>query len=324
MVSFLFRLAVLLTLGMTVAPAMAAAGVATLVVDADSGRTLQAISADRTRHPASLTKMMTLYLLFDELAHGRMTLSTRLKVSQRAAAMPPTRLGLGPGSRITVHDAILALITKSANDIAVVVAEGIAGSEAAFARRMTSKARALGMPRTDFRNASGLHHPQQRTTARDMATLARALLRDHPRFYPLFATKSFAYGKHRYHNHNRLLYTYAGVDGMKTGFTQASGYNLVASAKRGKVRLIGVVLGSDSSEARNATMARLLDRGFQLAPASRAAKSTASGGAKRLAAAEVSAPVPRPKAYAGNRRDDAPMPGPPNARPTGTHAAPPG
>lgn len=307
MVRSICLLAVLLAFAPFGVATAASAGVASLVVDAGTGRTLQAVDADRSRHPASLTKMMTLYLLFEELGRGRMTLSTRMVVSKRAASMPATKLGLRPGSRIAVRDAILALVTKSANDVAVVVAEAVAGSETAFAQRMTKKARTLGMPRTTFRNASGLHHPQQRTTARDMVALAQALLRDHPRYYPLFGTKSFAYGKSRYHNHNRLLYTYNGVDGMKTGFTQASGYNLVASAKRGNVRLIGVVLGSGSSAARNAMMAKLLDRGFQKASADRAisAKTRANhvaGAWTRRSAANVFAPVPRPRTYAAGQQ----------------------
>lgn len=324
-----FVLVAAFAIGFLGIPAAASAKGALLVVDAGTGRTLQATNADAPRYPASLTKMMTLYLLFDEVNRGKKKLSSRLTVSRHAASMPPTKLGLRPGAKITVRDAILALVTKSANDIAVVVAEALAGSESRFARRMTSKARALGMKRTTFRNASGLHHPQQKTTARDMATLARALLRNHSRFYPLFATKTFVYGKSRYGNHNRLLYTYDGVDGIKTGFTQPSGYNLVASAKRGNVRLIGVVLGSSSSAARNATMAKLLDRGFERAPADRAvaAKSRArrSAGARtRLSAANVSSPVPRPAAYVDGRMRDQVMLGPPNARPARGAAAPSG
>lgn len=294
----------------------AAAGLSSLVVDAGSGRTLQATAADAPRYPASLTKVMTLYLLFDEVARGRMTLATKLPVSPRAAAMPPTKLGLRAGSRISVRDAILALTTRSANDVAVVVAEGIAGSEAAFAARMTAKARALGMRQTTFRNASGLHHPQQRTTARDMATLARALLRDHPQYYRHFGARSFVYGRAEYQNHNRLLGSYRGADGIKTGFTTPSGYNLIASARRGDMRLIGVVLGAPSSEARNAMMTRLLDQGFRQASPPRMAKAEAAAKPTR----PVALPTPRPRAYAGTA---APTPESPAVR-GARSASPPG
>jgi len=262
-------LAIIVSIGLAWVPAAVSARVSSVVIDAGTGRTLQAIDANKRRYPASLTKMMTLYLLYDALARGKMKMSTRMRVSRRAASMPPTRLGLRPGTTITVRDAISALTTKSANDVAVVVAEALAGSEGRFARQMTKKARTLGMRRTTFRNASGLDHPQQKTTARDMALLGRALLRDHPDRYRHFAARSFVYRQQRYANHNPLLSTYRGVDGIKTGFTRAAGYNLVASAKRGNVRLIGVVMGSSSSVARSAQMTNMLDLGFRRAPAGR-------------------------------------------------------
>jgi D-alanyl-D-alanine carboxypeptidase len=276
MTSLILAFAVVLAVGFTSVPTEAAARGASLVVDAGTGRTLQATHADTPHKPASLTKMMTLYLLFDQLERGKMTMSTRMRVSKRAASMPPTKLGLPPGSRITVREAILALVTKSANDVAVVVAEAISGSETAFAQRMTRKARALGMRRTTFGNASGLPNSRQKTTARDMATLARALLRDHPRFYPMFSTRVFVHRTGRHRNHNGLLFTYRGVDGLKTGFTHAAGYNLVASAKRGPTRLIGVVLGAPTSAVRARKMTTLLDDGFRKASATRVvtAKST--------------------------------------------------
>ena len=242
-----------------------------VVIDVARGRTLQAVGADQPRYPASLTKMMTLYLLFDALEQRKITLSTLLRVSRRAASMPQTALRLRPGDRIRVRDAILALTTQSANDVAVVVAEALAGSESRFAGRMTAKARALGMQRTTFRNASGLPHPNQRTTAREMALLGHALLRDHPRYYAHFGARAFVYRQVRHRNHNHLLGAYPGADGIKTGFTVASGYNLVASAKRGGTRLIGAVMGARSSAARDALMMRLLDEGFRKAPAVRVA-----------------------------------------------------
>ncbi len=315
-------LAIVLLIAIAGVPAgAAAAGGASLVIDAGTGRTLHAADAEALRHPASLTKMMTLFLLFDALERGEVKPSTRMRVSPRAAAMPPTKLGLRPGSHITVHDAILALATKSANDVAVVVAEALAGDENRFAQRMTRKAQALGMTRTTFRNASGLHHPQQRTTARDMATLARALLRDHPRLYRYFSTTTFAYGGSRYANHNRLLQTYRGVDGIKTGFTNASGYNLVASARRDGIRLIGVVLGSSSADARNRTMAHLLDRSFQRAAAERATAAAKVAPGKRKAieprktVAVPFAPTARPTALAGTPTADDVRRALPSARP---------
>ncbi len=247
------------------APA-ASASVSALVVEQGSGRTISAVNADMRRYPASLTKMMTLYLLFDALDRRTVAMGTRLKVSRYAASRPPSKLGLLPGRTITVREAMLALATKSANDVAVVVAEGLAGSEAVFAQRMTAKARTLGMRSTAFRNASGLHHPQQRTTARDMAVLGRALLRDHPQYYGIFGTQAFRWAGTRYANHNRLMGRYRGMDGIKTGYTQPAGFNLVASARRDGRRLVGVVMGSRSAAVRNSLMASLLDHGFRTAP----------------------------------------------------------
>jgi D-alanyl-D-alanine carboxypeptidase len=273
--------AAVLLLGLIVvllAHRLASAAVSSLAVDMTSGRTLRALNVDQPRYPASLAKMMTLYLLFDAIDSGKLSLNGRLRVSRRAAAQPPTKLGLLPGRTIMVRDAILALATQSANDVAVVVAEALAGSERAFAVRMTAKARSLGMRRTTFRNASGLHHPQQKTTARDMALLGRALLRDFPRRYAIFATRSFRYGSGHYGNHNRLLGVYRGMDGIKTGYTNKAGFNLVASAKRKDRRILGVVMGAPSSPARNALMVQLLDKGFRTAPPNAyAGMSVASG-----------------------------------------------
>lgn len=251
-------LAAVLTVGST--PALAK--YASLVIDADSGRVLHSVNADTRNYPASLTKMMTLYMVFEALTTGRLTPATKLTVSRRAANQPPSRLGLGVGSRITVNDAILALVTKSANDIAVVVAEALNGTERRFALAMTARARKLGMAKTTFRNASGLPNRGQLSTARDMAVLARALMRDFPGYYHYFSTKKFRYGGKTYRNHNKLLSSYAGTDGLKTGYIRASGFNLAASVKRNGVRLIGIVFGGKTSRSRDAHLKKLLDKGF--------------------------------------------------------------
>ena len=240
----------------------AQAGSAALVLDAETGATHYAYRANAPHPPASLTKMMTIYMAFEALRDGRLKPGQRLKASRAAARQKPSRLGLRRGQTIPVEHAILALATKSANDASVVVAEAIAGSEAEFARRMTARARALGMTRTVFRNASGLHHPEQTTTARDMARLAIALIRDFPRQYHLFSTKSFAWRGRRYRNHNLMLSSYDGADGIKTGYIRQSGYNLAASARRDGRRMIGIVLGGKSIRHREWTMATILDYGF--------------------------------------------------------------
>jgi D-alanyl-D-alanine carboxypeptidase len=250
------------------APGTADAKYASLVIDADTGRVLHSVNADTRNYPASLTKMMTLYMVFEALTTGRLTPSTKLSVSRRAANQPPSRLGLSVGSRITVNDAILALVTKSANDVAVVVAEALNGTERRFALAMTARARELGMSKTTFRNASGLPNRGQLSTARDMATLARALMRDFPGYYHYFSTQKFRHAGKTYKNHNALLKSYAGTDGIKTGYIRASGFNLVASTQRYGMRLIGVVFGGKTSRSRDAHMKTLLDKGFKKARAS--------------------------------------------------------
>jgi D-alanyl-D-alanine carboxypeptidase len=214
-------------------------------------------------HPASLTKMMTLYLVFEEIEAKRLDLQEPLAVSEQAAAQPATELGAGAGDLLSVEQAIVAVIVRSANDAAVALAERIAGTEAAFAARMTDRAGALGMTRTVFRNASGLPDPDQVTTARDMVLLARGLLRDFPQHYHYFAARSFAFKGVTLPTVNGILARYAGSDGIKTGFTCDSGYNLVASATRNDRRLIGVLLGAKSLGARSAEMVKLLDAGFE-------------------------------------------------------------
>ncbi|WEK49538.1 MAG: D-alanyl-D-alanine carboxypeptidase [Candidatus Kaistia colombiensis] len=231
-----------------------------IVVDAKTGKVLYSKEPDALRRPASLTKMMTLYLLFGELESGRLTMSSRLRVSDFASRQRPTKLGLKPGSTIAVRDAMLGLITRSANDAAVVIAENLAGSEAAFAQRMTKTARSIGMSRTTFRNASGLPNDGQWSTARDMATLGRALQDRYPRYYKFFATKSFVYNGRVINGHNRLLGRVDGVDGIKTGYTNASGFNLVSSVKRDNRALVATVMGGNTGAARDRQMAGLLEK----------------------------------------------------------------
>jgi D-alanyl-D-alanine carboxypeptidase len=235
-----------------------------IVVDAATGNVLEAANADAPRHPASLAKLMTLYMTFEALRDRRVSLQQVVPVSAYAAAAAPTKLGLVPGStRLTVEDAILALVTKSANDAAAALGEMLGGSEDRFAQMMTLRARALGMNRTNFTNASGLPDPDAWTTARDLAILARHVLSDFPGFYPYFSTPSFTFQRRVIFNHDRMLQSYPGADGMKTGYTEASGHNLVTSAVRSGVRLIGVVLGAASNPERDAHMAVLLDQGFE-------------------------------------------------------------
>lgn len=261
---------------------------ADIIMDAATGQILHQTNPDKSLHPASLTKMMTLLLLFDAMEAGQIGPNDRIPISVRAASVVPSKLGLKPGSSIRVEDAIYALVTKSANDVAVAVAEALGGTEARFAGMMTRKAAALGMSRTRFRNASGLHDRAQVTTARDMARLARFIIRNRPHYYTYFSTKTFTYKGDIYHNHNRLMETYQGMDGMKTGYIVSSGFNLVASAVRDDRRLIGVVFGGRSASSRNARMAALLNEAFGT-PASAPTLLVASAGVV------VPAPLPLPK-----------------------------
>jgi len=236
---------------------------AAIVIDTDTGTILHQDNPDERSYPASLTKMMTLYLTFEALRDGRLRLDRELPVSAHAANQAPSKLGVQPGDTLRVEDAILGLTTKSANDAAVVLAEAIGGSEPAFAARMTEKARDLGMSRTLFRNASGLPNGEQMSTVRDMSTLARHLISDWPQYYPYFRRASFTYNGVRHRNHNHLMARYPGMDGIKTGFIQASGFNLAASAVRNGHRLVAVVFGGDSARLRDNYMAQLLDDGFR-------------------------------------------------------------
>ena len=250
-----------LALGL-VLPGSAAARYASIVVDAGTGEVLHQVNADTPNYPASLTKMMTLYMAFQALESGKLKMDQKLPVSRRAAGISPAKLGLRRGQTIRVKDAILALVTKSANDAAVVLAEALGGTEIKFAQKMTSTARALGMRRTSFRNASGLPNRRQLSTARDMAKLAQALVDKYPQYYKYFSTEKFTYNRRTYINHNNLLGHYQGTDGIKTGYTRASGFNLVASAVRDGRRLIAVVFGGKTARSRDRHITSLLDKGF--------------------------------------------------------------
>ncbi|MHC1480051.1 D-alanyl-D-alanine carboxypeptidase family protein [Frateuria aurantia] len=238
------------------------AGYAAMVVDATTGQVVSAVNPDEQNYPASLTKMMTLYLAFQALHSGRLQMQTALPVSSWAANKAPTKLGLRPGQTISVHDCILGMITKSANDAATVMAEGLGGTESGFAGMMNAQAQKLGMTHTHFANASGLPDPNNLSSARDLMLLSRALYRDFPDQAPLFATKEFMFRGQLVRGHNHLMDRYPGMDGLKTGFTGASGFNLASTAVRNGHRLFGVVMGGRSAAVRDQLMARLLDDGF--------------------------------------------------------------
>ncbi|HIF26506.1 MAG TPA: D-alanyl-D-alanine carboxypeptidase [Micavibrio sp.] len=235
---------------------------AALVMDADTGLILFQRYPDKKVHPASLAKTMTILLAFEAIKRGDLTMNDRVIMSKHAASMVPSKLDLPVGSSIRVEDAIYALVTKSANDVAAALAEKIGGTESHFAVMMTRKARQIGMTSTTYRNASGLHDPAQITTARDQAKLAQYMLKAHRDKYHYFSTSNFTYRGKSYHNHNRLMETYKGMDGFKTGYIQASGFNLLASAKRDKRRLIGVVFGGRTSVTRNNHMKDILDQSW--------------------------------------------------------------
>ena len=282
--SCVFLVAVMVMSAM-LAPAQANSKYAAYVVHAESGDVFFDRYSTSRRYPASLTKMMTLYLLFEKLEAGELTLQSKLKVSARAAGQPPSKLGVKSGSTIDVDTAIQALVIKSANDVAVVVAESLSGSEWRFAKDMTAKARALGMRSTTFRNASGLPNTRQVTTARDMAELGRRVMQDFPQYYHYFAAKSFSYNGRTYSTHNSLVKNYNGADGIKTGYTRRSGFNLVTSAEKDGVRLMGVVLGGRKSWSRDRHMRDILNNAF-----AEVAKNPA-----RIAALHRNKPSPRLK-----------------------------
>jgi D-alanyl-D-alanine carboxypeptidase len=258
--TLILMLCIALSLGQ--APASAGGKFAAVTVDARTGQILYDSESNGLRHPASLTKMMTLYIVFQELKAKRITLQTALRVSRRAANMAPSKLGLKPGTTITVEQAIKALVIKSANDVAATVGENLGGSEQAFAARMTKVARSLGMARTTYMNASGLPNPRQITTARDQATLGLRLMRDFPQYYPFFRATQFNFRGKIIRSHNRLVGRFPGTDGIKTGYVNASGFNLVTSTRRGDKRLVGVVLGGKSAGRRDAYMMSMLSKAF--------------------------------------------------------------
>jgi len=294
-----FAVAILATTG----GASAAGKNAVLVIDANTGRVLHASAADEPRHPASLAKMMTLCMAFELIEQGRLSYQTKIKISANAAATAPTKLGLDEGEEIALIDAVKAIITKSANDMAVAIGEHIAGSEEMFARLMTQKARQLGMSATTFKNASGLPDDAQITTARDMVTLALHLQDDFPKHYPLFATQSFTYQGETFSNHNTMLQNYEGTDGIKTGYTRASGFNLVASVRRGRKHVVGAIFGGATAATRNAAMRTFLNIGLVKASTEKTRKPASPLVAQakpdgRIAAVPTPRKVERPMAPA--------------------------
>jgi D-alanyl-D-alanine carboxypeptidase len=288
-VGFLFMTIAVLAFGLQ--PAAANPKYAGIVVDAKTGKVLYSEDADSLRYPASLTKMMTLYLTFEALEAGRLSLDSKVTVSAHAASEPPSKLGVRAGGSVTVEQAILALVTRSANDIATALGEEIGGSEARFAQMMTSKARALGMTRTTYRNANGLPNTAQMTTARDQARLGIALRQHFPQYYGYFSTRVFKFGKQTIGNHNRLVGNVPGVDGIKTGYTRAAGFNLTTSAQLNGRSIVGVVLGGSSTPWRDAQMRKLV--ATYLPKASQGGNSNLIAQTRSVAPpAESSVPVP--------------------------------
>jgi D-alanyl-D-alanine carboxypeptidase len=287
-----------------------------LVIDANTGKTLYSSDANSRRYPASLTKMMTLYLTFEALAKGKISKSTRVPFSANAAAEPPTKLGVKKGDSITVETAILSMVTKSANDAATATGEFLGGSEENFARMMTSKARALGMKSTVFRNANGLPNTGQFTTAHDMAILGIALREHFPQYYHYFSVRSFMYGKRRINGHNRLLGRIKGVDGIKTGYTRASGFNLVTSVADNGRHLVAVVMGGSSGRSRDNEMAHLIKKYLPKASrhgggdliAKRDNTSPVAAIAKLLPKQDAPIPDDRPETGIASTKDDGPTP----------------
>ena len=261
-----------------------------VLLDAETGQVLSEHNADVPTYPASLTKMMTLYLTFEALNQGKIRLDQMMRISPEAASRAPSKLGLTPGDTISVHDLIMAIVTKSANDAASVLAEGLAGTEANFAGYMNWKARQLGMQHTWYNNASGLPDPQQRTTARDIARLALMLYHQFPREYRYFSTREFDFRGEMVRSHNHMLDWYQGADGIKTGFINASGFNLAASAVRNGHRLIGVIMGGRTWRSRDQQMASLLDQGFAVLAARGSTQPPSAP--LMIAAAPAAAPVP--------------------------------
>lgn len=287
-----------LALAFAATPASAADKQASFVIDGNTGAVLHAQQADEPRYPASLTKMMTLYLAFEEMKAGRMSEDTMLTVSVNAASMAPSKLGLEVGERISLGNAVKAVVTKSANDMACAIAEAVAGSEAEFARRMTKRAREIGMTGTTFRNASGLPDPRQITTARDMVTLGLRLRDDFPDSFQVFQLRSFSYGGKTYRNHNTLMNGFGGMDGIKTGYTRASGFNLVSSVQRDGKYVVGAVFGGVSAGVRNAHMRVVLFRALSDASTEKTRKAAPVLVARGKPARAPEPPAAQPKAPA--------------------------
>ena len=267
---------------------------ASIVVDANSGKVMAAVNADSPRHPASLTKIMTLYLLFERLEAGKIKLSTEMPVSEHAAAQAPSKLGLKPGENIEVGTAIHAIVTKSANDVAVIVAEMLGGTETNFAKLMTAKARVLGMAHTTYVNASGLPDDRQVTTARDQAILGRAIQDRFPKYFHYFSTREFVFHGKRMRNHNHLLGRVKGVDGIKTGYIHESGFNIVTSVHRGSRHIVAVVFGGRSASARDARVTSLIANNINVAATKRTAPPVVEGWITALAHAEIPTPPAKP------------------------------
>ncbi|MEZ2222249.1 serine hydrolase [Rhizobium sp. RCC_161_2] len=269
------------------APVASFAGSAYFIMDAKTGAVLASSNADDLNHPASLTKMMTLYMTFEAIHRGKLSWNSKIPVSRNAAGKSPTKLGLKAGSTVTVREAVDGMIIKSANDAAAAMGEALGGSENGFARMMTQKARELGMRRTVFTNPSGLPSMAQVTTARDMSTLAVALINNYPQEYRLFSQTGFTYRGQRVRGHNNLMYRYEGMDGIKTGYTNASGFNLVSAVRQGNRRVIGVVMGGATARGRDALMASLLDRYVPKAASSSTSRLVASIGGGKVKQVEV-------------------------------------
>jgi D-alanyl-D-alanine carboxypeptidase len=268
---------------------------AVFVIDANTGRVIHQKSADERRYPASLAKLMTLYLIFELIDQGRLSYATRIRFSANAVAAQPSKLDVEEGTEITLLEAIKALITKSCNDVAIAVAEHIAGSELRFAHMMTQKARQLDMKSTVFRNASGLPDTEQVTTARDMITLALRLHDDFPRHYALFATRTFTYNGETFRNHNTMLFSYEGAEGLKTGYTRASGFNLVASVKRGNKHVMGAVFGGATAALRNSAMRTYLNMALMRASNQKTRRpATRLVAQAKTPASPIAVPAPQP------------------------------
>lgn len=288
-----------------------------MVIDANTGNVISSHAADEPRYPASLTKMMTLYVIFDLIEQGKLSYDTKIRVSSTAAATAPSKLGLEAGAEIALIDAVKALITKSANDMAVAIAEHIAGSERKFAALMTQKARQIGMASTTFKNPHGLPDGEQVTTARDMITLGLHLQDDFPKHYQLFSTREFRFAGEVHRNHNTLLFHYEGTDGIKTGYTQSSGFNLVANVRRGQKHVMGVIFGGGSAAARNQNMRTLLNIALLKGSTVKTRQPTLIARARNVPTPK---PAPRPQAVAAAEK---PVPAPqPAARPMPSRASP--